>query len=268
VGRIDDAGWDEGWALSSSELSSGTGDDTMTFWIDNENDSATIAFTDATSYHLVTGTYDSSSDQKIYIDAELKDTEPDDWSKHGTESVLIGAGRDNGGPAYFATGIIDEVRISNIARNISWINTSYNTVNNTDTFLSFGSEEEISSNNPPIAIDDTAVTNEDTPVWIDVLSNDNDPDGTLDPSTVTITTGPNDPDGTLDPSTVTITTGPNNGNTNINTTTGEIQYTPNSNYYGTDNLTYTVNDNNGATSNNATVNITINTQNDPPPQST
>jgi len=38
-------------------------------------------------------------------------------------------------------GIIDEVRCSNIARNSSWINTSYNTTNNQSTFLSSSTEE-------------------------------------------------------------------------------------------------------------------------------
>jgi hypothetical protein len=38
-------------------------------------------------------------------------------------------------------GTIDEVRISNICRNNSWINTSYNTMNNPEKFLSVGTEE-------------------------------------------------------------------------------------------------------------------------------
>ncbi|PNX53780.1 MAG: hypothetical protein BV458_02565 [Thermoplasmata archaeon M9B2D] len=102
------------------------------------------------------------------------------------------------------------------------------------------------SNVPPTANDDTATTNEDTPLWINVLANDTDPDGTLTPSTVTVTSGPT------------------HGTTNINTTTGSIQYTPETNYYGSDSFTYTINDDDGAPSNTATVNITINDVNDPP----
>jgi len=37
-------------------------------------------------------------------------------------------------------GIIDEVRISDIARSADWISTCYNTMNNPSSFLSFGSE--------------------------------------------------------------------------------------------------------------------------------
>ncbi|MBN2065236.1 MAG: hypothetical protein JW771_00315, partial [Candidatus Thermoplasmatota archaeon] len=36
---------------------------------------------------------------------------------------------------------MDEVRISNVVRNISWINATFQNVNNTSNFLSFGSQE-------------------------------------------------------------------------------------------------------------------------------
>jgi len=42
--------------------------------------------------------------------------------------------------SYYGKGIFDEVRVSNIIRNASWINTSYNTMNSPSTFLSVGSE--------------------------------------------------------------------------------------------------------------------------------
>jgi geranylgeranyl pyrophosphate synthase len=38
-------------------------------------------------------------------------------------------------------GEIDEVTVSKIARSIEWINTSYNTMNSPETFVSFGPEE-------------------------------------------------------------------------------------------------------------------------------
>ena len=46
-----------------------------------------------------------------------------------------------------------------------------------------------SGNNPPIANDDISSTTENTAVVIDVLINDTDSDGTLDPSTVTVVSG-------------------------------------------------------------------------------
>ena len=100
-------------------------------------------------------------------------------------------------------------------------------------------------NNPPTARDDIATTNEDTPIIIDVLSNDSDSDGTLTPSTVTVISGPA------------------NGMTTVNPATGEITYTPNPNFFGTDTFVYRVCDNDGACDT-ATVTVTVTGVNDPP----
>jgi len=103
-----------------------------------------------------------------------------------------------------------------------------------------------SVNNPPVAVNDAADTNEDVAVVIDVLSNDSDPDGVLVPSSVTVTSGPT------------------NGGTSVNTTTGAVTYTPNFQYHGQDTFTYTVEDDSGAVSNAATVTVTVISVNDPP----
>ncbi|MDJ0706215.1 MAG: Ig-like domain-containing protein, partial [Leptolyngbyaceae cyanobacterium MO_188.B28] len=98
----------------------------------------------------------------------------------------------------------------------------------------------IDVNDTPVGTDDSDATNEVTPVVIDVLANDSDSDGTLDPATVTIATAPT------------------NGTTSINATTGEITYTPNAGFSGPETFTYTVQDNDGATSAPVTVNIDVN----------
>ena len=100
-------------------------------------------------------------------------------------------------------------------------------------------------NDPPVADDDTASTDEDTPVEIDVLTNDHDVDGTIDPTTLTVTDGPTN-------GVVTVGAG------------GTVTYTPNADFYGSDSFSYTVEDDDGATSNEATVSITVNDVNDPP----
>ncbi|MFW6122203.1 MAG: LamG-like jellyroll fold domain-containing protein, partial [Petrotogales bacterium] len=46
-----------------------------------------------------------------------------------------------GAGSYYGKGIFDEIRISNITRNASWITTCYNTMNSPSTFLNVGSEE-------------------------------------------------------------------------------------------------------------------------------
>ena len=107
-----------------------------------------------------------------------------------------------------------------------------------------------SVNDPPTAVNDAASTDEDVAVVVDVQANDSDSDGSLVPSSVTVTGGPT------------------NGGTNVNTTTGVITYTPSPEFYGVDTFTYTVDDDSGATSNIAIVTITVNSVNDSPVIST
>lgn len=49
-------------------------------------------------------------------------------------------GSRNGGSNPF-DGLIDEIRISNIARNASWLSATFNTIFNSSSFISFGAEE-------------------------------------------------------------------------------------------------------------------------------
>ncbi|MGI9542303.1 MAG: tandem-95 repeat protein, partial [Cyclobacteriaceae bacterium] len=100
-------------------------------------------------------------------------------------------------------------------------------------------------NDPPVAVNDAATTEEDTSVTIDVLSNDTDIDGSLVPSTVSIFSNPGKGTVVIDPS-------------------GTITYTPFINEVGGDNFTYVVEDDDGAISNVGRVDITINDNNDPP----
>lgn len=102
------------------------------------------------------------------------------------------------------------------------------------------------ANNVPTASADSASTDEDNAVAIDVLANDSDSDGSLNPASVTIVTAPT------------------NGSTSINTGTGVVTYTPTANYNGSDSFTYTVDDLLSGTSAATTVSITINSVNDAP----
>ena len=93
-------------------------------------------------------------------------------------------------------------------------------------------------NQPPTAVNDTAVTTEGVPVTVNVVSNDTD-DGGVDASTVAVVGPP--ANGTAVP----------NGN-------GTVTYTPNFGITGVDTFTYTVADAQGAVSNQAMVTVTIN----------
>jgi len=97
----------------------------------------------------------------------------------------------------------------------------------------------VSSKLPPVANDDSSTTNQNTPVVINILSNDTAPSGTINPATVNITSNPA------------------NGIVTVDSTTGQATYTPNIGFYGTDVFTYIVKDSNGLESNIATVTITI-----------
>jgi subtilisin family serine protease len=90
------------------------------------------------------------------------------------------------------------------------------------------------ANDPPTAANDSASTNEDVSVAINVVGNDSDVDGdTLGP----IATG-----------------GAPMGSVAINGN-GTIQYTPPQDYYGADSFSYTVSDGHGGT---ATANVSVN----------
>ncbi|MDB5387996.1 MAG: conserved repeat domain, partial [Planctomycetaceae bacterium] len=103
-----------------------------------------------------------------------------------------------------------------------------------------------SVNDPAIANNDLASTNEDTPVVINVLANDTNGDGAINPATLALTSLPL------------------HGTVKANPTTGAITYTPFANFFGSDNLHYRVLDSNGVLSNEATVTITVNAVNDAP----
>ena len=97
------------------------------------------------------------------------------------------------------------------------------------------------TNDPPIAEDDVDQTTEDTPVEIDVLANDDDPDD--------------------DPLTVQAVSQPANGA--VVNEGRRVVYTPDPDYHGTDEFTYTVSDGEGGTAT-ATVTVTVVPANDPP----
>lgn len=99
-------------------------------------------------------------------------------------------------------------------------------------------------NTPPLAVNDSATaamrkTAGYTPKRISVLANDSDPDGSLDPASVSIAAAP-DKGGTL----------------TVNTD-GTVSYTPKLKFRGTETFKYTVRDQAGALSNAATVTVNV-----------
>ena len=116
----------------------------------------------------------------------------------------------------------------------------------TDDFGAVSSEVTVTVeiNDAPFADDDSTDAYQDvfnTPTRIDVLANDSDADGTLDPGTVTVVTAPQHGSFSVD-------------------VDGTIVYQPDDTptiYVGPDSLEYTVADDDGAVSNVATVSINV-----------
>ena len=96
-------------------------------------------------------------------------------------------------------------------------------------------------NDKPIATDDSAVTREEVPVDISVLSNDTDVEG---------------------PVTIQSTTSPTNGTVTVRDD-GTIRYTPDTNYFGNDSFEYVIVDRDGDTDT-ARVVILVTNEDDPP----
>ncbi|MEC8555200.1 MAG: Ig-like domain-containing protein [Planctomycetota bacterium] len=96
----------------------------------------------------------------------------------------------------------------------------------------------VTMNNPPIAVDDSTFTFKNEPLNINILGNDSDSDGTLDPSSVQIVGQP--------------TTG-----TVQVLADGTVTYTPATDFFGEDSFAYVVSDNLGTTSNVADVLIRV-----------
>ena len=98
------------------------------------------------------------------------------------------------------------------------------------------------TDHPPVAVDDTATTDEDTPVAISVLANDSDPDN--DPLTIVGAS-----DGIY-------------GTTVVNGD-GTVTYTPPADWSGTDSFSYVIDDGYGRLAY-GTVTVTVNPGNDAP----
>lgn len=92
---------------------------------------------------------------------------------------------------------------------------------------------------PPLAVDDSVTVDQGDLVLIDVLANDSDPDGDLDPSSVVVVTGPSVGEVTVDPE------------------TGEIFYEHDGTNTTVDSFGYQVSDSEGLVSGTATVSIGI-----------
>jgi hypothetical protein len=98
-------------------------------------------------------------------------------------------------------------------------------------------------NDAPVAVDDAAPTDEDAPVAVDVLENDDDPDS--------------------EPLIITDVSQPSSGSVEIAADESSVTYTPDADFNGEDSFTYTISDSTGETAT-GTVDVTVTPVNDAP----
>jgi hypothetical protein len=110
-----------------------------------QNHYVTSAAVSLNAWHQVVFTYNTTNDNfLLYVDGTLTSgTSPnakvyDGWWRIGSWKVNPWT---NGADGYF-TGQIDEVRVSNIARSGTWIQTEYNNLSSPSTFHTLSSTEE------------------------------------------------------------------------------------------------------------------------------
>ena len=97
----------------------------------------------------------------------------------------------------------------------------------------------VTANQPPVAADDHADADAGVANVINLLTNDTDPDGSIDLSGLNVVTNPG------------------HGTVTVDKSAGQVLYTPVAGYVGGDSFTYSVTDADGATSNVANVALTV-----------
>jgi len=171
-------------------------------------------------------------DTPVVIDVLANDTDPDSAIDPG--SVSVTSGPSNG--AVTVDPVTGEVTYTPAPGFYGTDAFTYE-VCDTDGACS-AADVSVTVDAPPVATDDAASTDVDTPVVVDVLANDTDPDSAIDPGSVSVTSGPS------------------NGAVTVDPVTGEVTYTPAPGFVGTDAFTYEVCDTDGVCAD-ATVTVVV-----------
>ena len=187
--------------------------------------------TPAGSPLAVADTATTAEDTAVSVNVAANDTDPD--NNLNPASVTVTAQPANGTATPNGNGTVTYTPATNFNGSNSF---TYQICDTTSLCATATAAVTVTAvADPPVANADTASTNTDSPVIVNVAANDTDPDGNLDPASVTVTAQP--ANGTATP----------NGN-------GTVTYTPATSYQGPDAFTYQVCD---TTSLCATANATM-----------
>ena len=128
----------------------------------------TVNYWDGVGHHVAATHRTADNTWRLYFDGAQVATEVDSFGDFGAHPANIGT--YDGTSRYF-DGLIDEVRISNTARDADWIQTSYNNQSNPGDFLTPGVEENAPST--PTVTTNAATNVEETTATINgTLTND------------------------------------------------------------------------------------------------
>ncbi len=218
------------------------GTDTFTYTASDGNggtDTATVTVTVAILNNPPVAHDDSATtneDTAVTIDVIANDSDPDSdpISVSSVTDAADGSVLDNG------DGTITYTPDPNFNGSDAFTYTLSDGNGGTDT--ANVSVQVTPINDQPLAVNDTAVTDEDAPITINVLTNDSDPDG--------------------DSLSITSVSTPAKGSA-VDNGNGTVTYTPDPDANGIDSFTYTISDGHGG-ADTATVTVTINPLNDPP----
>ena len=185
----------------------------------------------------VDDTAEVNEDESVRIDVLANDY--DNIDVGDTLSIQV-PGTPQHGSASIVSGKIKYTPAANFCGEDSFAYTLTDNKGGTDTAVI--TVLVIPVNDAPIAADDTVQTPEDTPIHIDVLSNDTDVDFDDTLSIISVSTA--------------------SGGTAVEDG-GEVLFTPNENFYGSSSFTYTVEDE-GHMTGTATVKVTVTPVGDAP----
>jgi uncharacterized repeat protein (TIGR02543 family) len=104
-------------------------------------------YLDAQWYYFTCTVNNATKEASLYVNGQLKDSN-NTWTEHvWIQQANTSIGAQNLINRFF-NGYIDELRISNIARSLSYIQASYNNQNNTAAYVNFGPQR--TKNTPPV----------------------------------------------------------------------------------------------------------------------
>jgi len=106
-----------------------------------------VSHSENAGWDYLVWTFRTDDGYDVYINGTLGQTLNSDGAKkdYGSENGVLTFGNVyidgwHSGSSWRYSGLIDEVRVSNIERNSSWINASFNNQNQTDDFITFGEQ--------------------------------------------------------------------------------------------------------------------------------